>query len=142
MVKGGFDRKEWFQGCEQGFDKLFSYSREMKESFAYRNAIKNGTPEEMNQVIRQLIHAEKVAKHKEELQTTNAQKVQTAINPLPKIDETTRERIGGVSVFKMQDGKNYCVRAKIDGEQQLAAQVHPADIRAFFDGFKELSKEE
>ena len=23
VVKGGFDRKEWFQGCEQGFDRLF-----------------------------------------------------------------------------------------------------------------------
>lgn len=42
VVKGGFDRKEWFQGCEQGFDRLFSYNREMKESFAYRNAQAHG----------------------------------------------------------------------------------------------------
>lgn len=53
VVKGGFDRKEWFQGCEQGFDRMFSHSREMKETFAYRNAIKNGKPSEIKQIVKQ-----------------------------------------------------------------------------------------
>lgn len=54
VVKGGFDRKEWFQGCEQGFDILFQYKREKKEHFAYLNAVKNGSPKEIKEVIHQL----------------------------------------------------------------------------------------
>ncbi len=41
-IKGGFDRKGFVSGIEARFDKWAGYSREMKESFAYCNAIKNG----------------------------------------------------------------------------------------------------
>lgn len=54
VVKSGFDRKEWYQGCEQGFDTLFQYKREKKEHFAYLNAVKNGSPKEIKEVIHQL----------------------------------------------------------------------------------------
>ena len=43
MVAGGFDRVNLFQQVEQGFDKLFSYNRQLSESFAYSNTMKNGS---------------------------------------------------------------------------------------------------
>lgn len=32
-----------FQQAEQGFDKLFSYNRQLSESFEYSNTMKNGS---------------------------------------------------------------------------------------------------
>ena len=43
MVKGGFDRTALFQNVEKGFDKLFSYDRQFKETFEYCNTMKNGS---------------------------------------------------------------------------------------------------
>lgn len=58
VVKGGFDRKDWFKGCEQGFDKMFSYNREMKDTFIYRNTIKHGSPQEIREAVKQLVKKE------------------------------------------------------------------------------------
>ncbi|HML65568.1 MAG TPA: DUF5712 family protein [Dysgonomonas sp.] len=41
-IKGGFDRSNLFQKVEQGFDKLFGYSRQLSETFEYHNTMKNG----------------------------------------------------------------------------------------------------
>lgn len=41
-IKGGFDRKTLFQQTETGFDKLFGYQRDLQETFAYCNTMKNG----------------------------------------------------------------------------------------------------
>lgn len=43
VIKGGFERMNLFQRTEQGFDKLFSYSRQLSESFDYSNTMKNGS---------------------------------------------------------------------------------------------------
>lgn len=43
VITGGFDRVNLFQQAEQGFDKLFNYNRQQKESFDYHNVMKNGT---------------------------------------------------------------------------------------------------
>lgn len=42
VIKGGFDRVNLFRQAEQGFDKLFSYNRQLSESFEYSNTMKNG----------------------------------------------------------------------------------------------------
>lgn len=42
-VTGGFDRVNLFQQAEQGFDRLFGYDRQLSESFAYHNTMKNGS---------------------------------------------------------------------------------------------------
>lgn len=60
-VKGGFDRKNLFQQAEQGFDKLFSYKRELTESFEYYNTMKNGS------ISDQLEMQEQVIKHTQEI---------------------------------------------------------------------------
>lgn len=62
--------------------------------------------------------------------------------PLPKITPEVKERITDTSVYKMQDGKTYAVRCKIDGTQMTGTRVRPEHTRAFFEGFKEMSVEE
>lgn len=62
--------------------------------------------------------------------------------PLPKIAPEVKERITDASVYKMQDGKNYGVRCKIDGVQMTGTRVRPEHTRAFFEGFKEMSAED
>ena len=41
IIKGGFDRVNLFQQAEQGFDKLFNYNRQLKESYDYHNTMRN-----------------------------------------------------------------------------------------------------
>ncbi|WP_195280952.1 DUF5712 family protein [Parabacteroides johnsonii] len=43
VIKGGFDRVNLFRQAGQGFDKLFSYNRQLSESFEYSNTMKNGS---------------------------------------------------------------------------------------------------
>lgn len=43
IIKGGFDRVNLFQQAEQGFDKLFSYNRQLSESSNYYKTMKNGS---------------------------------------------------------------------------------------------------
>ena len=43
IIKGGFDRVNLFLQLEQGFDKVFNYNRQPKESFTYRNTMTNGS---------------------------------------------------------------------------------------------------
>ena len=43
IIKGGFDRTNLFQQAEKGFDRLFSYTRPLSESFEYYNIMKNGS---------------------------------------------------------------------------------------------------
>lgn len=43
VIKGGFDRTNLFQQAEQGFNKLFNYSRLLTESFEYYNTMRNGS---------------------------------------------------------------------------------------------------
>ena len=61
-VKGGFDRKNLFQQSEQRFDKLFSYKRELTESFEYYNTMKNGS------ISEQLNMQEQIIKHTQDNQ--------------------------------------------------------------------------
>ena len=42
VIKGGFDRTTLFENAEKGFDKLFSYNRQLSETFEYCNTMKNG----------------------------------------------------------------------------------------------------
>ena len=58
-AQGGFNRKEWYSSCEKAFDKRFNHERDIKESFVYRNAMKNGTPEEMRTQAEKLVQCER-----------------------------------------------------------------------------------
>lgn len=43
IIKGSLDRVNLFQQVEQGFDRLFNYSRQQAELFDYHNIMKNGS---------------------------------------------------------------------------------------------------
>lgn len=58
-VKGGFDRKNLFQQIEQGFDKLFSYDRQLTETFRYCNTMKNGSISEQLKMQERIIASER-----------------------------------------------------------------------------------
>lgn len=63
VIKGGFDRTNLFLQVEQGFDSLFSYDRQLNETFEYYNLMKNGSiseqlkmQERMNELTNSLQH--------------------------------------------------------------------------------------
>lgn len=53
VIKGGFDRTNLFQQAEIGFDKLFSYQRNLQETFVYCNTMKNGSMKDKLQMQEQ-----------------------------------------------------------------------------------------
>lgn len=57
-VKGGFDRTNFFRTCETRFDARIGYRRDIKESFEYLNAMKHGTPAEIQKQVARAIQQE------------------------------------------------------------------------------------
>ena len=45
-VRSGFDRTNFFKEVERAFDRCFKFDREIKDSFEYKNTMKNGTIED------------------------------------------------------------------------------------------------
>ncbi|KAA6324210.1 hypothetical protein EZS27_026438, partial [termite gut metagenome] len=80
-IKGGFDRKTLFQQAESGFDKLFGYRRDIRETFEYCNTMKNGSiTEKLKMQERELRAGEKrnnVIPMKEEKLTIMPESMQT-----------------------------------------------------------------
>lgn len=68
-VKGGFDRTDFFRKCEAGFDLRTNYRRDIKESFEYLNAMKNGTPAEIQKQALRAVQYQ--AKREAEKEITN-----------------------------------------------------------------------
>ena len=67
-VKGGFNRNGFFKGCENGFDKHFNHNRDMKESFEYQNAVKNGSPQDIREQTARIVAHEKAQREQEQKQ--------------------------------------------------------------------------
>lgn len=68
-VKGGFDRTDFFWKCETRFDLRTNYRRDIKESFEYLNAMKNGTPAEIQKQALRAVQYQ--AKREAEKEITN-----------------------------------------------------------------------
>lgn len=91
-VKGGFDRKNLFRQAEQGFDRLFSYSRPLTESFEYYNTMKNGSiPEQLDMQEREI---KETARIQSTLQNTlpDERKKKQAVSP-PKKEKIPKPKI-------------------------------------------------
>lgn len=89
-AQGGFNRKEWYSSCEKVFDKRFKNERDIKESFEYKNAMKNGTPKEMqeqiNRAIQQERQREQQIRQQQEQRVTQAVKTEKRDNKVkPKL---------------------------------------------------------
>lgn len=59
-VKSGFNRTEFFKGVEKSFDQRTGHERAVKETFEYQNAMKHGTPKEMQEQVEKAVRQEKV----------------------------------------------------------------------------------
>ena len=91
-VKGGFNRKAFFERCEKLFDSLFHYDRKVAESFAYNNAIAHGTPEQKAEQAKRLV-TEKAQELKESIAASIARrresiKVQNDVGEISALLET------------------------------------------------------
>ena len=74
IIKGGFDRTVLFENVEKGFDKLFSYNRQLAESFEYCNIMKNSCiSDQLKMQERQIVCAY--------VQSANQLNVRTTIQP-------------------------------------------------------------
>lgn len=109
-IKGGFDRVNLFQKAEQGFDKLFSYDRQLSESFDYHNTMKNGSISEQIELQNQNFTGEKKTEtfqssEKENMISCNLDSKQYKEQPE---NQQNNSRIGSVlSVFSLADGNSY-----------------------------------
>lgn len=80
-VKGSFDRCKFKNKCEERFDRHFGHDRDVKDTFEYRNAMKNGTPEEMQKQAERLVRQQQERKKRE----------QEKNNPINMLIETGKE---------------------------------------------------
>ena len=64
-IKGGFDRSGFYQSCEECFDRRVGFNRDVKESYEYRNAMKNGTPAQMREQIERAVKQQQERKQQE-----------------------------------------------------------------------------
>ena len=82
IVKGGFDRKNLFQQAEQGFDKLFSYKRELTESFDSYNTMKNGSiSDQLNMQKREMKETAQIQSTSQNIVSGERKKEQTIALP-------------------------------------------------------------
>lgn len=84
-VKGGFDRSGFYQACEDGFDKHFGYDRDVKDSYQYRNTIKNGAITDIQEQV------ERAIIQQEQRQREQKQREQEKSNPINKLIEAGKE---------------------------------------------------
>ena len=109
VVKGGFDRVNLFQQAEQGFDKLFSYDRQLSESFDYHNTMKNGYISEQLELQNQDFTGEKKTETFQSCEKENM----ISCNIDSKVDNkhsyNQQNNIGSdslLSIFSLGEGNN------------------------------------
>ena len=110
VVKGGFDRVNLFQQAEQGFDKLFSYDRQLSESFDYHNTMKNGYISEQLELQNQDFTGEKKTEtfqscEKENMISCNLDSKQN--NKQSNHQQNNSRSDSVLSVFSLADGNSY-----------------------------------
>lgn len=84
IIKGGFDRVYLFQQAEQGFDKLFSYNRQLSESFDYHNTMKNSS------ILEQLVLKEQIFANKKRDEVQQFYEIKS--NHSNELDSTTKNK--------------------------------------------------
>lgn len=117
VIKGGFDRVNLFQQAEQEFDKLFSYNRQLSESFEYANTMKNGSMDDKLKMQEQELKEPKYyfagEKKKEIFQSSEKENI-ISCNLDSKADNkhsyNQQNNSGGdslLSIFSLGDSNNY-----------------------------------
>ena len=117
VITGGFDRANLFRQAEQGFDKLFSYNRQLSESFKYSNTMKNGSIDDKLKIQEQELKDPKQyftgEKKKEIFQSSEKENI-FSCNLDSKTDNkqsyNQQNNSSGdslLSIFSFGDGNNY-----------------------------------
>lgn len=109
-IKGGFDRVNLFQKAEQGFDKLFSYDRQLSESFDYHNTMKNGSISEQLEIQNQNFTGEKKIEtsqscEKENMISCNLESTQN--KEQSDSQKNNNQSSSMLSIYSLADGNNY-----------------------------------
>ncbi|UVR95759.1 DUF5712 family protein [Parabacteroides distasonis] len=110
VIKGGFDRVNFFQQAEQGFDKIFGYNRQQTESFDYLNAMKNGSISEQIEVQEQNFTGENKkevfqSSEKENMIPCNIDSKQNNKHAFNQGNNRSGDSL--LSIFSLGDGNNY-----------------------------------
>ncbi|GKH18404.1 DUF5712 family protein [Bacteroides thetaiotaomicron] len=87
IIKGGFDRVNLILQAEQGFDRLFGYSRQLIESFGHHNTMKNSDITKQLKLQKQEFHSNEI---KTKINQNNNR------DNLPSINLTNKEASNGV----------------------------------------------
>ena len=116
VIKGGFDRVNLFRQVEQGFDKLFSYNRQLSKSFEYSNTMKNGSIDDKLRVQEQELKEPKqyfTGENKKEIFQSSEKENNISCNLDSKADEKhsyNQQNNGSgdslLSIFSLGDGNN------------------------------------
>lgn len=130
IIKGGFNRMNLFQQVEQGFDKLFSYNRQLSESFEYSNTMKNGSIDDKLKMQEQKLKEPKqyfTAEKKKEIFQSNEKENIISCDLDSKADNkqsyNQQNNSGGdslLSIFSLRDGNNYDATSA----EELQTQKH------------------
>lgn len=117
IIKGGFNRMNLFQQVEQGFDKLFSYNRQLSQSFEYSNTMKNGSIDDKLKMQEQELQEPKQyftdEKKKEVLQSSEKENVISCNLDSKQENKHAYNQPNNngcdslLSIFSLGDGNNY-----------------------------------
>lgn len=107
-IKGGFNRTALFDNVEKGFDKLFGYDRQLPETFAYCNTMKNGSIAEKLQMQEEKIVSDNEMKKgfsgnkqasETDFSTSVQQQVSTSVNQSTNKSVNQSSDLGGLFSF-------------------------------------------
>ncbi|MBV4225349.1 clindamycin resistance transfer factor BtgB [Parabacteroides distasonis] len=130
VITDGFDRVNLFQQAEQGFDKLFSYDRQLSESFDYHNTMKNGSISEQLELLNQDFTDEKKIFHSSEKENMISCNLDSKANN--KHFHNQQNNGGGdslLSIFSLGDGNNYNAASAEELEAQKRKKKKKKRIR-------------
>ena len=130
IIKCVFNRMNLFQQVEQGFDKLFSYNRQLSESFEYSNTMKNGSIDDKLKMQEQKLKEPKqyfTAEKKKEIFQSNEKENIISCDLDSKADNkqsyNQQNNSGGdslLSILSLRDGNNYDATSA----EELQTQKH------------------
>ena len=130
IIKGGFNRMNLFQQVEQGFDKLFSYNRQLSQFFEYSNTMKNGSIDDKLKMQEQKLKEPKqyfTAEKKKEIFQSNEKENIISCDLDSKADNkqsyNQQNNSGGDSllfILSLRDGNNYDATSA----EELQTQKH------------------
>ena len=138
-VTGGFDRVNLFQQAEQGFDKLFGYTRQLSESFEYANTMKNGSMDDKLKMQERELKEPKqyfTGENKKELIQSGEKENMISYNPDSKQNEQhsfnqvdNRSGDSLLSIFSLENGNNYDAALAEDLQAQKRRKKKKKGIR-------------